>query len=587
MRHRQLNSAVIAVFISLLAGCGGCRDSEAPSDGNRQDNKVVSEQYSEDLLTYAVDNLGRLDEFGSSRVMAQMSTRLQDLAEAEENDPDRPFDPLLTAWPESEMLRQIVNRLNQWLQDQQPSAGWSPDPMIESLPEPMAELPQVKDLAAMEFSRFDGYALREAAWLRDVSKWTGGDTIDELQRAGNIFDWMVRNIQIENDYPDRIPMFPWETLLFGRGTADERVWLFILLLRQAKIDAALLAFDEERGEKEEEGEKDQDKKTDGGLPELPPLKKTAAERLRPWCVGVLIDGKAYLFDPQLGLPIPAPDGVAMDKSGQLKIRPATLAEVRADKKLLERMNAGELRTYGVRPADLDRLAVLLEASPQYLSYRMGMLESRLSGDQRMTLTTSPTAAAKRWSESAGIDGARLWLKPYQTLLRRSKLNRLQVITRLASMLQFYIAPSAPLLHGRTLYLKGQLVGDNGAMKYYQAARPPHAALLASSINNLEKRMYLLGKQDATYWCGLIVYQRGDYDAAVDYFKKRTLETYRSDRWNRGARYNLARSYEASGQTDRAILLYGSDVASPGYQGDLLRAKWLRELSDKANNASSE
>ena len=86
------------------------------------------------------------------------------------------------------------------------------------------------------------------------------------------------------------------------------------------------------------------------------------------------------------------------------------------------------------------------------------------------------------------------------------------------MLQFYIAPSAPLLHGRTLYLKGQLVGDDGAMKYYQAARPPHAALMASSINDLEKRMYLLGKQDATYWCGLIVYQRGDYDAAVDYSK---------------------------------------------------------------------
>ena len=218
--------------------------------------------------------------------------------------PDQPFDSLLDAWPESEMLRQIVDRLNQWLQDQQAPAGWVPDPMIGSLPEPMAELPQVKDLAAMDFSRFDGYALREAAWLRDVSKWTGGDTIDELQRAGNIFDWMVRNIQIEDDYPDRIPMFPWETLLFGRGTADERAWLFILLLRQAKIDAALLAIDEQGGEKEGEGGKDQDKKTEGSLPELPPLEKTAAEQFRPWCVGALIDGKAYLFDPRLGLPIP-------------------------------------------------------------------------------------------------------------------------------------------------------------------------------------------------------------------------------------------------------------------------------------------
>jgi hypothetical protein len=39
---------------------------------------------------------------------------------------------------------------------------------------------------------------------------------------------------------------------------------------------------------------------------------------------------------------------------------------------------------------------------------------------------------------------------------------------------------------------------------------------------------------------------------------------------------LARAYEASGDGERAILQYDIDAESPGYLGELLRAKWLRE-----------
>ena len=43
--------------------------------------------------------------------------------------------------------------------------------MVAGLPKPLADLPQVKDLGQMEFSRFDGYALQEAVWLRDIARW--------------------------------------------------------------------------------------------------------------------------------------------------------------------------------------------------------------------------------------------------------------------------------------------------------------------------------------------------------------------------------------------------------------------------------
>ena len=100
------------------------------------------------------------------------------------------------------MLRQVVDRLNQWIRTQPPPADWKPDPLVAGLPKPLADLPQVKDLGQMEFSRFDGYALQEAVWLRDISHWARGDVIDDLERAKSLFDWTVRNIQLEPDRPE-------------------------------------------------------------------------------------------------------------------------------------------------------------------------------------------------------------------------------------------------------------------------------------------------------------------------------------------------------------------------------------------------
>ena len=61
---------------------------------------------------------------------------------------------------------------------------------------------------------------------------------------------------IREDRPNRIPQFPWETLLFGHGTAEERAWVFILLLRQSDIDSAVIALEEneeKRGGKRPKG----------------------------------------------------------------------------------------------------------------------------------------------------------------------------------------------------------------------------------------------------------------------------------------------------------------------------------------------
>ena len=86
--------------------------------------------------------------------------------------------------------------------------------------------------------------------------------------------------------------------------------------------------------------------------------------------------------------------------------------------------------------------------------------------------------------------------------------------------------------------------------------------------NVEKGMRMVGKLDAGYWSGLINYQRAkdhaadrrnNYKAAITWFDKQTLQAFPNNPWTNGAQYNLARTYEALGDTQQATLRYESNT----------------------------
>ncbi len=567
---------LLLVPLLLLAGCS-CGHDPASSAPSHPDSDVTASQYRGELLSYALDNLNRLEEFDSAEAVAQIFERLSSRGSTK---PDS--DTLLAAWPEPEMLHQIIDRLNQWVRTQTPPASWKAEPMLAALPKSFAALPAVKELDRMEFSRFDGYALQEAVWFRDCTRWGQGESAESLERAKSLFDWTIRNIQLEAAPPRQTPQFPWETLLFGRGTAADRAWVFILLCRQAGIEAAILGLEPAAGGKPPTKAA---AVTPGKGAKPASLPGLAPEGPRPWCVAVLVEGNAYLFDPLLGLPIPAPDGVKFDEAGRLVVQPATLAQAAADEKVLRQLDVGKTYIYGVKAADVKRVVVMLEASPAYLARRMKLLEGQLAGEQKMVISISPSAEAGRWKALAQVAEVRLWPAPFETLERRSHLDRQSVQAQLALLVPFYGLSSAPLRRGRILYLKGKFVGDGGAIHYYQLARPSNAELSASSADPMEKMVFFRGKQDASYWSGLIAYQRANYPTAIDYFARRTLELMPDSPWTEGARYNLARTFEAAGDTERAILMYASSAGSRGYPGALLRAEWLKRKPAKRNAES--
>ena len=555
MKRFYFSLLVCAGFLCGILPGVGCGKKVAPQDAKGLSTEETEGQWNEQLLEYAVKNLQRLDEFQGG-----------------------------------EMRQLVIDRLNQWIRFKKLPADWQADPMVETLPRRLRDLPDVKNLGQLEFTRHDGLVLQEDVWSRDASTWARGSRLEDMARAKRLFDWTVRNIQIDQDSfggelinvrksseprapvgrpgantyatVKKIRQWPWETILLGRGTAVDRAWVFTLLLRQQGIDAVLLALPAE---------------TDGG-------DETRRPAMRIWAVGVLDQGKVYLFDPKLGLPIPASGGVKFS-DGQLDIQPATLAEAAKDDSLLRQLDVDEGRPYPVKPSRLSKVVGFVVASPASMSARMAMFEDKLTGDERAVLTVDPSSIAQRFKDAGGLSEIRLWRRPFEVMLERDGITEAQQDGIDRVMAPFAAGGNRPLWRGRTLYLKGHFTGKDTATHFLQKARPSNRNMVALRNELLEIKRpakqvdaqisaYRRGKQDATYWLGLMASLADDTRAATDYLYQRTLKAWPDGPWTSGAKYNLARAHESAGQLKEAVRWLKADTLSPSRRGNLLRAKWL-------------
>jgi hypothetical protein len=171
---------------------------------------------------------------------------------------------------------------------------------------------------------------------------------------------------------------------------------------------------------------------------------------------------------------------------------------------------------------------------------------------------------------------------------------------------------APLRLGRLLHLRGVYGGGDpnaepaagqeeinpiaelGAKHYYLRALLPKQEL--DEINRQFEAGYEFApgvrwtkeavdsieqmRDDASYWLGLIWFDpAGAGYKQVDQYLLPLTETKADNLWTHGARYNLARAYEAAGKYADAIKLYEAS-RSPQQYGNRLRAVRLKEKSAK-------
>jgi len=121
-------------------------------------------------------------------------------------------------------------------------------------------------------------------------------------------------------------------------------------------------------------------------------------------------------------------------------------------------------------------------------------------------------------------------------------------------------------------------GHQEAAKLYHdpRVRPPESKL--KQLAPTRQLVYRRAKGDASYWLGLLSYDRGKYEVAADWLEKRTLKATPKGPWTAGAQYNLARTYEVLGKLAEAIELLEADD-SPQRYGNLLRARRLQGQLD--------
>ena len=465
----------------------------------------------------------------------------------------------------NQIFTQICDRLNQWNLQEKPkvelaarSAAWP------SWPSRCARCCRCKPRCRCSSNVPDAPVL---ARIDLAARYFATRAWRPVRRSGvaeRLFDWTVRNIQLEPDAELKArqgnPHRPFQTLLLGRGQAIDRAWLFMLLARQQGLDVVL------RGSR----------------------RQRVATSTRPVLAALVTDDNLYLFDCRLGLPIPGPQGKGV----------ATLAQLAADDALLRRLDLDAEHPYPLASDDLQHVMVFVEASPANLSRRMALVESRLSGKQKVVLTSAGGALAERLKKIDHVGDVKLWPWPFEMALAQAKLGTDDMKNR--EMAVFQTQPE--LLKARSLDFKGDFDGADGAKKIYLQARlsdeqlrefklPPDVAqhVRREDISRVEAQLVVAfqrAREDATYWLGLVVFQQEDYPSAIDWFAKRTLEATPHGPWTSGARYNLGRTYEATGEIAKAIAAYQSDTDSPQSPGNQLRARWLAAPSQAAKSEAS-
>ena len=414
--------------------------------------------------------------------------------------------------------------------------------------------------------------LKQSAWIRNLSQWTCGDKQILLEQAVQMCDWVVCNIEVRNKF---VPLnqqeafempqqHPWQTILLGYGTLQDRITVFLELLRQHRIDAALLSVPHP------------------AKPNTPLF----------WAVGVLLDGEVYIFLLDYGFPMPDAQGIIVGDDGSLQFsHVATLSQLQHDDSLFRRLDISENPNfppykYPLSAEMLKQTTAHLFVLPESVSMRMKVLEAELSGSQNMVLYTDSNELRRRFLAASGISAVEFWKYPIRTayeqrfesdvtneamnvfLIQRPRLNLDDKETR-----QHY-----PLWSGRILYFKGAIIGQENAITKYQNTRVSDKEMIEYRNDPHFRNEPALAMQlqwlsvQAGYWLGAALFEIDSNGAAKDCLMG--IRSNRLNTWQNSTEYLLGRIAEREKRYDDARRHYYNTSSSLSGLGNAVRAQWL-------------
>ena len=551
--------AILGLCLSIASGVAGCQ-GKAPSDSSSAKSSTEGAA-----------------KVSQAEIEDQLTSALYQL------QPDK-------LGVESQ-LGDAVSVLNNWWSavesaDLEPT-GLTPPPVpLDRVPEPFR--PRLQQTT---YDLADGTHIRAAYLARAIAFHIADQSDDELDRTVRVFEWVCRNVALAPEDEPLPPLTFYELLIVGRGRPADRAWVFGDVLKQLRIDSVVLQS-----------------KSEGSTP-------------APIVVGVPLDGEVYLFDPQLGLPIPRGDESASPRIA----RPATLREIREHPDWLKALAPRSDQPYEPTAEQLASATVQAIASPSGWTPRMWNLEQLLPSASLCVLYDAPealgdapglfariAAAEPAWSAEA----IGLWTYPLERDFEFSTLDpqkdpnairlaqgallpfsvpleeRKDADDRLAKELEAHqdwlkdkkgdapkakagnIGPSMYHLRTRTQQLQGQL---SDAIAQYVIIR--QLSVTAPPDPNWGQ-VYQHAAQDAFYWSGVAKYEQGQYDEAIvvlaDYIKR-----YRRGRWPGPAGLLLAECHRELGRMPEAIQAVKTAPPDDAYRATtaVLAKRWTEAAKE--------
>ena len=459
-----------------------------------------------------------------------------------------------------------VQLLNQWQRDcgRQVALDF---PALDESATRLFTPAQIDQLKAERFSIQDGERLRDCVLFRKVSEYAVGSAENDLGRVLNVFDHVVRNIDVVPNHYENLPLTPYECYVLGSGTVEDRAWIFIGILRQLKIDAVILS----------------PKRAD-----TTNVAATGGSIGSPFLVGVVLNDDVYLFDPRFGLPVrPASGGAA---------EVATLTQVLSEPTLLKQfdLDAGHPSPHSADELREPQVEIVGDSS--LFSARMRIVQSQFSGKQASVVSDPlqdvdgnpgllgrvSKAGAKHWQPGA----VRLWSYAESQLAAYARLNEDQN-GKLAGLKAVWDAPrvveraeaGAAVRRKKLIQARmAQVSGDyENAINWYGLVRLT-TPVRPGSIDQFVNKQ---AADNAFFWKGICQYERGDYAGAADTFEK-YLKPSAPGLWQAACRYQLARSQAATGNFAAAIKTLEetpeTDYRRQGHS--LLIREWKRKLKER-------
>lgn len=459
--------------------------------------------------------------------------------------------------PDQQELDFLADTATRWLRNRsEGKTSWSPSELISTLPkdfsaaEPLKATVSQENLAAKRLTQAESRLLQQAIWLRDISEWARGNAVTDLEVAAALFDWTVRNVWAVA--PDQAVDIhhPWQAMLYGRGTVEDRAWVFAELCRQQQIPVVVLAVGE----------------------------PVSADF---WLPAALIEGELYLFDTQLGLPLESKDGETF-----------TLSQVLASPERLNPFSGNDKSdeaAYRVEEEQLKQLTVWLPASSFQLSRTAKLLENELEGEQIVRLFADADALVEELQGESQFASVGLWPWPFLSVVDEQTIKISKRRVAAAAYAPFLKEPllwkaralhfqgeKPPLESSRSNILTEPRDGHREAIKLYTHSRVRPTDKAVEQLPDEIREVAAQTKALASLWLGQLSYDLGRFETARFWFesvKKEDLEPAHVE----ALRYNLARTLERLGQVENAIeLLEATDRSSLHYQGNLLRAAKLKD-----------